>query len=178
MKLGELGTICCLAQPSASSYREYPTATRCHSERSEESIPPDPSAIRPIAKRNGPASTTRPALSVSDLAFPYPRPTTHDPPVPPASPDPRSPLLLTPPPTMSVSPLIPSAFSMDILTLTNYSHLRIFYETGFRAMRVTRYFLDSVLKRRPELVDSLDRIEEALREPVHTEKQPDGRIRH
>jgi hypothetical protein len=45
-------------------------------------------------------------------------------------------------------------------------------------MRVTRYFLDSVLRRRPELVDMLDRIEEALREPVHTEKQPDGRIRH
>ncbi len=44
-------------------------------------------------------------------------------------------------------------------------------------MRVTRYFVDSVLKRRPELVDLLGHIERALREPIRTVVQPDGRVR-
>ena len=44
-------------------------------------------------------------------------------------------------------------------------------------MKVTRYFLDQVLPRRPELIPLLDRFEDAMRNPIHTQLQPDGRIR-
>lgn len=43
-------------------------------------------------------------------------------------------------------------------------------------MKTTDYFLDSVLARRPYL--EMDWIEAVLRNPVRTEAQPNGRIRH
>lgn len=43
-------------------------------------------------------------------------------------------------------------------------------------MKTTDYFLDSVLARRPYL--EMGWIEAVLRNPVRTEVQPNGRIRH
>ena len=43
-------------------------------------------------------------------------------------------------------------------------------------MKTTRYFEEQVLRKRPYL--RREWCEMALREPVHVEVQPDGRIRH
>ena len=43
-------------------------------------------------------------------------------------------------------------------------------------MRTTRYFEEQVLRKRPYI--RRDWCEQALREPVRREAQPDGRVRH
>lgn len=45
-------------------------------------------------------------------------------------------------------------------------------------MKATAYYINSVLARRPELITYATYVERALVEPVETQVQPDGRIRH